>query len=81
MGSTPPPGLPEPLIDALRHAEHEVSEGEWTLTWLEDRPVVEHDTGVRLALGADGRVHDDDTDLGEALQADDEDAEDLFPDR
>lgn len=41
-GSTPHPGVPEILHDAISAAEQEFSAAHsWTLTWLEGRPRVE----------------------------------------
>lgn len=52
--------------------------GYWTLTWLEHRPVAEHDDGIVLALGPDGTVG---TPPGAVLDEPDVDADDepLFP--
>lgn len=82
-GSPPPRGLPTAMLDALRAAERTLPGGEWTLTWLEDRPVVEHDSGYRLAFGPDGHVHGDapGAEESDAPAWDDEDEDDLFPDR
>ncbi len=48
-----PPSLPEPLRTEIEAIEANLSEQErvtlrWTLTWLENRPVVTLDNGVTL---------------------------------
>lgn len=53
-GEAPPAGLPAAFVAAIGTAE--VPDGWWTLTWLEGRPIAEHDSGERLALGPDGAV-------------------------
>lgn len=57
VGTPPPAGMPEPFLTALDDAA--VGDGVWTITWLEGRPVGEHESGLRLALGPDGVVRDD----------------------
>ncbi|MEL0256224.1 MAG: hypothetical protein VW917_01470 [Pontimonas sp.] len=52
MGQAPP-SLPEPLRTEIEAIEANLSEQErvtlrWTLTWLENRPVVTLDNGVTL---------------------------------
>ncbi|MGO1543104.1 MAG: hypothetical protein ACTHXA_02065 [Gulosibacter sp.] len=58
VGGDAPTGLPEDFVAAVRAAEQErgLTEGAWTLTWLEGRPVAEHPTEVRIALQADGSI-------------------------
>ena len=48
-----PKGLPEDLIQRMREVESTLSDEQrdklrWTLTWLENRPTVELDNGIRL---------------------------------
>ena len=52
VGETPK-GLPEDLIQRMREVESTLSDEQrdklrWTLTWLENRPIVELDDGIRL---------------------------------
>lgn len=58
VGGTAPVGLTESFLAAVTAAEkeHQLTDGAWTLTWLEGRPVAEHPADIRVALGADGRV-------------------------
>ncbi|MBN9607118.1 MAG: hypothetical protein J0G30_10955 [Actinomycetales bacterium] len=64
VGGEPPRGLPEPLLEAARAVEGELSADgvdaaswRWTLTWLEGRPIAELDDGTRLEfLPAEGTV-------------------------
>lgn len=48
-----PKGLPEDLIQRMREVESTLNDEQrdklrWTLTWLENRPTVELDNGIRL---------------------------------
>ena len=48
-----PKGLPEDLIQRMRQVESTLNDEQrdklrWTLTWLENRPTVELDNGIRL---------------------------------
>lgn len=70
VGETPPAGLPEAFLAAVDAAS--VADGWWTLTWLEGRPVAEHEDGTRLALGADGEVRSG-ADDGAEPELDDDD--------
>ena len=59
LGDEPPARLAENVIAAIREVETEVGERDgwrWTLTWLEDRPVVELDDGTTIRMGYDGTV-------------------------
>lgn len=59
LGDEPPARLAENVVAAIREVETEVGEREgwrWTLTWLEDRPVVELDDGTTIRMGYDGTV-------------------------
>jgi len=57
-GAEPPASLPEAM--RARVAEHDAAAegavGSWTLTYLENRPVLEHDDGTTLRMGMDGTV-------------------------
>ncbi len=62
-GDEPPRAVPDTLraeIDAVDRSIPGDDLGQprprWTLTWLEGRPVAELDTGVQVALQADGSV-------------------------
>ena len=59
LGDEPPARLAENVVAAIREVETEVGERagwRWTLTWLEDRPVVELDDGTTIRMGYDGTV-------------------------
>ena len=59
LGDEPPARLAENVVAAIREVETEVGERDgwrWTLTWLEDRPVVELDDGTTIRMGYDGTV-------------------------
>ena len=59
LGDEPPARLAENVVAAIREVETEVGERDgwrWTLTWLEDRPVVELDDGTTIRVGYDGTV-------------------------
>lgn len=84
VGAPPPASLPRALKDAVRTAEADLTTGAWTLTWLEERPVVEHDDGVVVRQALDGSIvtsHDGEAPIAEAAHTDenDEDEDDLFP--
>lgn len=69
-GQTPPPAVPAALRAAIAEVDTAVltaTDGSpaprWTLTWLENRPRAELDTGVLVRQDADGEVvveHDQD---------------------
>lgn len=71
VGGTAPTGLTESFVAAVTAAEetHQLTEGAWTLTWLEGRPVAEHPADIRVALGADGRVVTQSADAASELDA------------
>lgn len=50
-----PDSLPEALRAAIAEAEVR-ADGWWKLTWLEGRPIAEHDDGLALTVHADGSV-------------------------
>ena len=61
VGAEPPSRLPDSMREAIAATEAEVQHLDterwrWTLTWLENRPVVELDDGTTIRLGHDGRV-------------------------
>ena len=61
VGAEPPARLPASVKEAIARTEAEVSHVDterwrWTLTWLENRPVVELDDGTTIRMGADGSV-------------------------
>lgn len=50
-----PADLPAEMAAAV--ASEQVDPGSvWTLTWLEGRPVLEHETGLRIWLDASGSI-------------------------
>lgn len=53
VGDTPPTGLPEVVVAAVRTVEDELKADDvdargwrWTLTWLERMPIIELDDGT-----------------------------------
>ena len=61
VGAEPPARLPDSVKDAIAATEAEVAHLDterwrWTLTWLENRPVVELDDGTTIRVGMDGTV-------------------------
>ena len=55
LGDEPPARLAENVVAAIREVETEVGARDgwrWTLTWLEDRPVVELDDGTTIRMGS-----------------------------
>ncbi len=61
VGAEPPSRLPETVKEAIAATEAEVADVDterwrWTLTWLENRPVVELNDGTTIRLGHDGTV-------------------------
>ncbi|PJJ71955.1 hypothetical protein CLV46_1514 [Diaminobutyricimonas aerilata] len=61
VGGEPPARLPEAVVEAVRGVEAELADADtsrwrWTLTWLENRPVVELDDGTVIRVGRDGTV-------------------------
>lgn len=68
----PPRAVPETLVAAIQRTQ--LVDGDWTLTWLEGRPIAEHSSGVRLSLGANGAVHESNSaDAGPGAELDDGD--------
>ena len=61
VGAEAPPRLPEDVVAAVREVEAEIAHLDtaawrWTLTWMEDRPVVQLDDGTTIRVGNDGAV-------------------------
>lgn len=61
VGDTPPTRLSEAVTDAIAGVETQLAGFDttqwcWTLTWLENRPVVELDDGTTIRMGQDGTV-------------------------
>ena len=60
-GDNPPARLPEAVVDAVHGVEKELSDlahvdtsaWRWTLTWLENKPVVELDDGTVIRYNAE----------------------------
>ena len=53
VGATPPAALPAAVVAAVAETEAELAEVDtttwrWTLTWLENKPVVQLDDGTTL---------------------------------
>jgi hypothetical protein len=73
VGDTPPTGLPEVIVAAVKTVEDELRAEDvatdgwrWTLTWLERLPIVELDDGTIITFNpttgsATIRQHDDAT--------------------
>lgn len=61
-GDEPPRALPDAVRDVVNDVGGSAGPGSWTLTWLEGRPIVEHDTGVRVRVTRGGEVVVDDVD-------------------
>ena len=71
VGDTPPAGLPEVIVAAVKTVEDELraedvptSGWRWTLTWLERLPIIELDDGTVITFNpstgsATIRQHDD----------------------
>jgi len=59
VGDEPPARLDAAVVDAIRAVEAEIGERpgwRWTLTWLENRAVVQLDDGTIIRTGHDGTV-------------------------
>ncbi|PPI55242.1 hypothetical protein [Rathayibacter toxicus] len=64
VGALPPASLPTSMVDAIRQVESELAQsgaanvtGNWQLTWLEGRPVLDLDDGTRITChSADSTV-------------------------
>ncbi len=59
IGETPPAGLPEVIVAAVKTVEDELRADDvtttgwrWTLTWLERKPVVELDDGTVITYNS-----------------------------
>lgn len=60
VGATPPAALSAEWCEAVAAAEREhVSTGSWTLTWLEGRPQIAHDSGLTVTAPPSGRAESD----------------------
>jgi hypothetical protein len=62
VGAEPPSRLPDSVKEAIARTDAEVADLDtekwrWTLTWLENRPVVELNDGTTIRLGPDGSVN------------------------
>lgn len=61
-GAEPPRSVPAALrpaiaeLEATLREDDDLSDGHWTLTWLEGRPLAELDTGWEVLLTASGEV-------------------------
>jgi hypothetical protein len=60
VGAEPPASLPEVVLHAVAAAEEELDaldvdskDWRWTLTWLENKPVIELDDGTTIRYNAD----------------------------
>lgn len=67
VGAEPPARLTNDVRAAIRAAEgdllgRDTTLWRWTLTWLENRPVVELDDGTRIRLTHDGTIVTDNVD-------------------
>ena len=71
VGGPTPDRLPPSVVLAIRDVESQLAEVDtsqwrWTLTWLEQRPVVELDDGTRIRVDHAGVVtttfYDEDSD-------------------
>ena len=61
VGGEPPARVSADVRAAIRAVEGDLlgfdtTTWRWTLTWLENRPVVELDDGTRIRVSADGAV-------------------------
>lgn len=72
VGGDVPQRLPAPMVEALRAHEAtltgvDTARWRWTMTWLENRPVLDLDDGTVIRLAPDGSVstRNADTDLDE----------------
>ncbi|HEY4267593.1 MAG TPA: hypothetical protein VGM94_05315 [Galbitalea sp.] len=59
VGDMPPARLPDQVVDAIERVESGLGDVDttgwrWTLTWLEQKPVVELDDGTVIRLGPGG---------------------------
>jgi hypothetical protein len=61
VGCEPPARISPEVRAAIRAVEgdllgYDTTQWRWTLTWLENRPVVELDDGTRIRVAADGTI-------------------------
>jgi hypothetical protein len=61
VGGEPPPRISPEVRAAIRAVEgdllgYDTTQWRWTLTWLENRPVVELDDGTRIRVAGDGTI-------------------------
>ena len=73
-GDEPPASVPPALAGGVRRVDDSLPADDlgqprprWTLTWLEGKPIAELDTGVIVALGANGEAvvrFDEDKEFG-----------------
>ena len=61
VGAATPDRLPPAVVLAIRDVESQLAEVDtrqwrWTLTWLEQRPVVQLDDGTTIRVAHDGTV-------------------------
>ena len=61
VGATPPAALPPAVLAAVTETEAELAEVDttnwrWTLTWLENKPVVQLDDGTTLRFNPASNV-------------------------
>lgn len=61
VGGEPPARISPEVRAAIRAVEgdllgYDTTQWRWTLTWLENRPVVELDDGTRIRVAADGTI-------------------------
>ncbi|GAB3598857.1 hypothetical protein [Microbacterium tumbae] len=55
-GSEPPASVPASLRPGIASVEAAGNRGNWTLTWLEGRPIAELDSGWEVLATASGDV-------------------------
>ena len=55
-GSDAPASVPAALLPAIAEVEAQGLTGNWTLTWLEGRPIAELDAGWEVLITAAGKV-------------------------
>jgi len=61
VGGEPPARISPEVRAAIRAVEgdllgYDTTQWRWTLTWLENRPVVELDDGTRIRVASDGTI-------------------------
>lgn len=55
-GADAPASVPAVLLPAIAEGESRLAGGNWTLTWLEGRPIAELDAGWEVFITATGEV-------------------------